>query len=157
MSKPRPFRLTAPEPDEDCLHASVAAALSVLLLPPAQWTTFPCGGYGLSPAASARLYRLGVRPGWPDLLLVHDGRLFGIELKTRTGRLSKSRVVRTRSGGARHVTGQVEMLADLERAGVRIAVCRSVVEVLAQLAAWQIPIRNHHCPTAGRGHRHPGG
>jgi hypothetical protein len=146
---PQRLKLSHPEPDEDALHASVAAALNVLLLPPAQWTTFPCGGYELSAAASARLARLGVRRGWPDILLVHNGALFGIELKTRTGRLSKSRMVRTRGGGARHVTGQVEMLADLQRAGVRTAVCRSTDEVLAQLAAWGIPTRNHH--------RHPGG
>jgi hypothetical protein len=138
---PPRFKLTVPEPDEDALHASVAAVLNLLLLPPAQWTTFPCGGYGLTPAASARLFRLGLRPGWPDILVVHDGRLFGIELKTRSGRLSRSRMVRTRSGGARHVTGQVEMLAGLERAGVRIAVARSVDDVLAQLAAWHIPTR----------------
>jgi hypothetical protein len=140
-ARPRPFRLTPPEPDEDALHASVAAVLNLLLLPPAQWTHFPAGGYGLSPAASARLWRLGLKPGWPDILLVHDGRLFGIELKTRTGRLSKSRTVRTRSGSLRQITGQREMLEGLERAGVRTAVCRSVDAVLAQLRAWGVPTR----------------
>jgi hypothetical protein len=102
------------------------------------------GGHGLlAPQAAARLARLGMQSGWPDVLVVHNGQLFGVELKTRTGRLSKSRVVRTRSGGARHVTGQVEMLADLERAGVRTAVARSVDEVLAQLREWGIPLRLH--------------
>jgi hypothetical protein len=122
-ARPRPFRLTPPEPDEDALHASVAAVLNLLLLPPAQWTHFPAGGYGLSPAASARLWRLGLK------------------LKTRTGRLSKSRTVRTRSGSLRQITGQREMLEGLERAGVRTAVCRSVDAVLAQLRAWGVPTR----------------
>src|SRR4051794_21166197 len=98
---PKPFRLTPPQASEDELHASVATALSVLLQPPAQWTHFPAGGYGLSPQASARLSRLGLKPGWPDLLVCHDGRLYGLELKTRTGRLSTTRIVRTRSGAAR--------------------------------------------------------
>lgn len=142
MSKPRPFRLTAPEPDEDCLHASVAAALNTLLLPPAQWTTFPAGGYGLSPAAAARLYRLGLKPGWPDILVCHDGRLYGLELKTRDGRLSTTRMVHTRSGAARVRMGQREMLAGLERAGVRIAVCRDVLEVLETLRRWDVPLRH---------------
>jgi hypothetical protein len=140
---PPRLKLTYPDPSETELHLTVAAALNALLLPPAQWTTFPAGHGLLTPQAAARLARLGMQSGWPDILVVHAGRLFGIELKTRTGRLSKSRVVRTRSGGARHVTGQVEMLADLERAGVRVAVARSVDEVLRQLAAWGVPLRLH--------------
>jgi hypothetical protein len=139
-ARPLRFKLTPPEPDEDALHASVKAVLDLLLLPPAQWTTFPAGGL-LSPQAASRLWRLGLKPGWPDILIVHNSALFGVELKTRTGRLSKSRTVRTRSGRARHVTGQVEMLADLQRAGVRTAVCRSVDDVLAQLKSWNIPTR----------------
>jgi hypothetical protein len=73
--------------------------------------------------------------------VIHNGQLFGVELKTRTGRLSTTRMVRTRSGAARVRVGQKEMLADLERAGVRIAVCRDVGEVLRQLAAWGVPLR----------------
>lgn len=142
MSKPRPFRLVAPEPDEICLHASVAAALNTLLLPPAQWTTFPAGHGLLTPQAAARLYRLGLQPGWPDVLVVHNGRLFGIELKTRTGRLSTTRIVHTRSGAARVRMGQREVLADLERAGVRIAVCRDVLDVLEVLRRWDVPLRH---------------
>src|SRR3954470_19988947 len=103
----RPFKLTPPQASEDALHASVAAALSVLLLPPAVWTHFPAGGL-LSPQAAARLYRLGLASGWPNLLVAHDGRLYGIELKARTGRLSQTKVVRTRSGAARLRIGQVE-------------------------------------------------
>src|SRR3954469_16785101 len=105
---PKPFRLTPPQASEDELHASVAAALHVLLQPPAQWTHFPAGGYGLSPQAAARLYRLGLASGWPDLLVAHDGRLYGIELKAGAGRLSQTKVVRTRSGAARLRIGQVE-------------------------------------------------
>lgn len=137
------LRLVPPDASEDELQACVTAALSVLLLPPAQFSHFPAGGYGLSPAAASRLYRLGMKPGWPDLLIVHNGQLFGIELKTRTGKLSKTRTVHTRSGAARVRVGQVETLAGLQLAGVRIAVCRSVDEVLAQLRAWSVPLRPH--------------
>lgn len=134
------LHLTRPEPDEDELHASVAKALDVLLLTPAQWTTFPAGGYGLTAAAAARLYRLGLRPGWPDVLISYRG-FFGIELKTRTGTLTRTRIKRTRSGGARIIVGQAEMHERLRKSGAQIAICRSLDAVLAQLTAWDIPTR----------------
>jgi hypothetical protein len=34
---------------EDDLHAAVARALDLLLLPPAEWTTFPAGSVPLPP------------------------------------------------------------------------------------------------------------
>jgi hypothetical protein len=153
---PPRFKLTPPDLAESELHIAVATTLDVLLLPPTMWTTFPSGGYELSPAAASRLYRLGMKRGVPDVLIVHEGRLHCIELKTATGRLSKSRMVRTRSGGARHVTGQVEMHGKLTAAGARVAVARSVDDVLMALAAWGIPTRNHHSPIEPIG-RHPGG
>lgn len=142
--KPRPFRLTAFDAGEDCLHEAVANALDILLLPPTQWTTMPAGGYELTAAAAARLVRLGLKASWPDVQIVHEGRFHGIELKTRTGRLSRTRQVPTRWGGTREIVGQVERHAMLEAAGARVAVCRTVDDVLAQLAAWGIPTRIHH-------------
>ena len=54
---------------EDDLHEQVAKALAILLPPPVEWTTVPAGGYELSAAARARLFRLGLRPGWPDIII----------------------------------------------------------------------------------------
>ena len=139
-ARPR-FRLTHPDPDEDQLHETVANLLDGILLPPTQWTTMPAGGYALSASAAARLARIGLKPSWPDIQIIHDGRFHGIELKTRTGVLSKSREVRTRWGGTKTVMGQVEMLRALEAAGARVAVCRTVDEVLYELKRWQIPTR----------------
>ena len=133
--------LRAPDAAEDDLHAQVARALDVLLLPPTEWSTFPSGGYELSAAARARLFRLGLKTGWPDVLVLHGGRAHGIELKAREGRLSETRIVRTRSGGARIVVGQREMHERLRSAGMPIVVCRSVRSVLDQLHAWGIPTR----------------
>jgi hypothetical protein len=138
--RPR-FRLTHPDPDEDALHQAVANLLDGILLPPTQWVTFPAGGYALSASAAARLARIGLKPSWPDIQIISDGRFYGLELKTRTGVLSKSREVRTRWGGTRTVMGQVEMLRALEAAGARVAVCRSVDDVLHELKRWQIPTR----------------
>jgi hypothetical protein len=139
--RPPQFKLRPPDPDEDTLHEAVRNLLDGILLPPTVWTCFPAGGYGLTMAAATRLSRLGLKPGWPDIQIIHDGRFFGLELKTRTGQLSKSRQVRTRWGGTRLVLGQVEMLRALEAAGARCAVCRSVDDVLFELKRWQIPTR----------------
>ena len=125
---------------EDDLHEQVARALAILLPPPVEWTTVPAGGYELSAAARARLFRLGLRPGWPDIIISYHG-IFGIELKTRTGVLSKTRIVRTRSGGARVVVGQRDMHTRLLASGMRLAVCRSLDGVLSQINAWGIPTR----------------
>ena len=138
----RTYRLKGePSTSEDDLHKQVADALAILLLPPAEFTSFPAGGYYLSPAARARLIRIGVKTGWPDLLVQWGGRCHGIELKTATGRLSTSHVVRTRRGGLRLVVGQAEMHQRLTAAGMRIAVCRSLPDVLAVLRGWGIPLR----------------
>jgi hypothetical protein len=49
--------------------------------------------------------------------------------------------VRTRSGASRVLDGQVDVFPRLVAAGMLIAVCRSVDEVLATLATWQVPLR----------------
>lgn len=135
------LRLTAPAPRESDLHAAVAAALDVLLLAPAAWTTFPAGHVALPPAAAAKLSRLGLKRGIPDLLVWHAGRSYGIELKRPGGRLSQTRAVRTRRGGLRVVAGQAETFRRLEAAGMQIATCESVPAVLAALAGWGVPLR----------------
>jgi hypothetical protein len=139
---PAKFRLSAPVAPEQDLHESVADALDKLLLPPAEWTTFPAGSVPLPPRFAAKLARMGLKRGWPDVLILH-GQVYGLELKRRGGRLSRTRLVRTRRGGLREVAGQEEVFPRLEAAGMTIGVCRSVDEVLALLAAWGVPLRVH--------------
>jgi len=136
-----PYRLVSPAVAEDELHASVARALDVLLLPPAMWATYPAGSVPLPPEYAAKLTRLGLKRGWPDILIVH-GPSYGIELKRPGGVLSRTRTVRTRRGALRVLDGQEDVFPRLEDAGMRIGVCRSVDEVLAQLRAWGLPLRN---------------
>jgi hypothetical protein len=138
----RPFRLVAPVAPEDDLHAAVAQALDVLLMPPAEWTTFPAGHVELTGQAAAKLARLGLKRNWPDVLVLH-GLLHGIELKRTGGSLSRTRTVRTRRGRLRVVEGQRDVFPRLEAAGMRLAVCDSVDTVIRQLEAWNIPLRRH--------------
>jgi hypothetical protein len=138
----RQFRLTAPVPLEDALHSSVADALDLLLLPPATWATYPAGHIKLPPQAAAKLSRVGLKRGWPDILVLHRT-LYGIELKRPGGRLSRARIVRTRRGAPRVLEGQTEVFPRLIAAGMEIATCETVDQVLATLAVWNIPLRTH--------------
>lgn len=141
MSRAPKFRLTGAGGREIDLQASVADALNVLLMPPAFWTAFPAGHVQLPPAAAARLSRAGLKMGVPDIIAWHGGQSFGIELKIGSGRLSRTRMARTKRGSLRWVEGQEDVFPKLEAAGMRIAVCRSVDDVLAALDAWGVPLR----------------
>ena len=123
---------------ETGLHEEVADLLARVVLPPAAWNCFPAGNVPLPRAYAVKLARMGLKRGWPDFVLVY-GRAFGIELKSVKGRLSKGRYVETKRGRVRYVEGQVDVVAQLEEAGMEIAICRSVEDVLAALKAWQIP------------------
>ena|SRR5215475_8731882 len=52
---------------------------------------YPAGGWR-SPVEAAIFKSLGVVAGVPDLLILHQGRLYGLELKTARGRLTTTQV-----------------------------------------------------------------
>lgn len=137
----RPFRLKAARVPETDLHARVAEALDKLLAPPARWTTLAAGHLKLTAQQASKLQRLGLKPSWPDIQVLHEY-AYGIELKAEGGRLSKTRIVRNRrTGHARVVEGQKDVFPQLEAAGMRIAICQSVEEVIAALRMWGVPLR----------------
>jgi hypothetical protein len=138
----RPFRLTAPPEYEQDIHVTVAHLLDLCLAPPAIWFHYPAGGYELPPHVAARLVRMGLKRSLPDIWILHQG-VFLIELKRPGGKLSKTRVGRTRRGAPRVLIGQEEMFPRLLETGAvtAIGIAESVDEVLAQLEAWQIPLR----------------
>jgi hypothetical protein len=135
----RGYRLTELIPPEDELHASAARLLDRVLRPPAVWTTFPAGNVPLPPEYAAKLARLGLKRGWPDILILH-GHLYGLELKRRGRGLSKTRIGRTRGGAQRLLLGQEDVFPLLEAAGMRIAVCHDLDEVVDALVAWGVPM-----------------
>lgn len=115
------------------LHAAVAQFLRLALRPPSTWTTFPAGGGGLE--RGRMLARLGLRPGWPDVLVLHPSPtaiegcrraiLVGLELKTEIGRQSKV---------------QLGVEADFGAAGASYALCRSIDDVCDALARAGVPM-----------------
>jgi len=137
--RPR-LKLVAPVVPEDELHCAVAELLDFALLPPAMWCCYPAGNVPLPPEYAVKLSRMGLKPGWPDFLVLHRYP-YGIELKREGGVLSRDRMVRTRRGGLRMVAGQSSVFPKLVAAGCCIAVCRSVDEVLGALRDWSIPLR----------------
>lgn len=68
------------------LHLAVAQYLDAVLLPPTWWSTIPLGGGGR--IRGAQLKARGVKAGIPDILILHEGRLYGLELKVGYGKQS---------------------------------------------------------------------
>jgi hypothetical protein len=142
----RPFRLTAPEPDELEIHTHCAKVLDALLQAPAIWACYPAGHVELAPAQLARLKRVGLKRGWPDVLIIYEGLTFGIEIKARGGKLSKTRIGRSKRGGLQVFEGQEDVFARLMAAGVSIAVVHGVDEMLAAIRNWGIPVKDEVQP-----------
>lgn len=115
------------------LHAAVAQFLRLALRPPTTWTTFPAGGGGLD--RGRLLARLGLRPGWPDIQVLHPapatadgcGRVIvvGLELKTLVGRQSQS---------------QRAIEDEFAAVGALYTLCRSIEDVHAALTAAGVPV-----------------
>jgi VRR-NUC domain len=80
----------------------------------------PNGGYRL-PVEAARLKGLGVRPGVPDVVGIHCGQVFAIELKTEGGRATDA---------------QLQAIEDIRRAGGHAQVCHGLDYALAVLEGW---------------------
>jgi hypothetical protein len=77
---------------------------------------YPAGGWR-SPVEAAIFKSLGVIAGIPDIIVIHNGRCFALELKTAHGRLTPTQIdtqERMRTAGATVGTA-VEIDAALER------------------------------------------
>jgi len=109
---------------EDDLQEAVCTLLKWALPVDAAFWSVPNGGLRHTREA-ARMTRLGVRAGIPDLHVVYRGRLFCLELKAPKGQLSAS---------------QGQVISKLETCGVPTAVVRSISEVERALRAWGIPL-----------------
>lgn len=126
-NKPPRLQLNG-DPSEDQFQASVANLLDAIL-PQGQvaWTHIAHGGYELSGAARGRLYRLGLKRGFPDMVLCYEpGRTLWIECKTVTGRLS---------------IDQKQKHDVLRKAGHNVVVVRRIEEVIAALQLYGVPFR----------------
>jgi len=117
---------------EDQLHAAVYEWLCVALPLGAVVHHSPNEGKR-GWRAQAQLASHGVLAGFPDLIILHEGRAFFIELKAGSGRVSRAQA-------------QAHML--LEGAGFKVAVARSIADVDDALRGWGVPVRT--VPLHGR-------
>jgi hypothetical protein len=86
----------------------------------------PNGGYIMEPRIVAKLKWLGLLPGVPDLCLVWPGDWGMIEVKSEDGTLSDA---------------QRDLHPILRSLGVRLAICRSVADLIQTLTEWAVPTR----------------
>ena len=103
------------------LQCNIYDVLKVVLKQTALMTCFPSGGGGK--VRGARLKRMGLVPGWPDIQIIYKGKYFGLEVKTLKGVLSPNQKV---------------LHDSLEKQGAKVAIVRSIDEAIDQARVWGI-------------------
>ena len=115
----RPVRLS-PQPSELQVHIAIAGHLRHRAVAGLFWF-HPPNGELRDKATAAKLKAMGTKAGVPDFVLLHRGRLHGLEIKRHDGRVSTEQHVARR---------------EIEAAGGIWAVAHGVDEALAVLRAW---------------------
>jgi VRR-NUC domain len=87
----------------------------------------PANGGARTAIEGAILKACGVRAGTPDLILIKDGKTFGLELKAPGGRVSPA---------------QAQAHQEMKTAGAEVAVAVGIDEAIEQLEIWQL-LRGH--------------
>lgn len=118
-------KITAPQPDESATQTSVMQFLDNALPDDAFAFHVPNGGKR-NVIEGAKLKRMGVKAGVPDICIIYRGWAYGIEMKSGKGKLSMPQIV-THS--------------HLARAGLHVQTCRTALEVESALKGWEIPLR----------------
>ncbi len=123
--KQAPYRQRRQRPEE-MLHRAVADYLDKAIPADAFWWANTAQRGTRKRFEMGVLNALGQKAGLPDVMIIWRGALYGIELKSETGRLTAT---------------QTAVLGRLQAAGAFTAVCRSLEAVEAQLGKWSIPLR----------------
>jgi hypothetical protein len=107
---------------EFALHCAVADVVRRWIMP--QWIfTHIASGEKRDQITASRLRRMGVTPGFPDLMFIGPGRVCWIELKAKGGRLSEA---------------QAAVASHLVAAGHGYLCSDSFDDVVATLKAWGV-------------------
>ncbi len=115
----RPPR-AVPTPTEEVIHRAVAAHLARRALGDVVHWHVPNGELR-RPGVAGKLRAMGTRAGMPDMMLLRQGQLYGLELKREGGRVSEA---------------QRATLADLEASGATVAVAYGLDDALCRLKGW---------------------
>ena len=109
---------------EDRLHCQIAGYLRLAEPPGFFWTSIENRGEGQR--EGARRKRRGCRAGVPDILTIYQGRVLFLEVKTPKGRLSPN---------------QKERIPEIELAGARVVIVRSVDDIFEALKEAGVPVK----------------
>lgn len=104
---------------EDLIHSAVVSHLRQRGVPGLVFWHTP--NAPRSPQTGARLKRLGMRKGVADLIIVHNEKIFAMELKAPGGRPTEE---------------QLEFLTELGNQGAYTALCVGLDRALACLESW---------------------
>lgn len=110
---------------EEMFQRATASYLDLALPHDAVWFHCPSGG-GRSKAEAGIFKAMGVKAGVPDLIIIYQGRVVAIELKTEKGRLSPA---------------QKLMHAQLSLAGALVYTAWCIEEVEGFLRGAGVPLR----------------
>jgi hypothetical protein len=120
---------------EQTLQIQVANYLRVALRPPTFWTAIDHGAGKMTPASAGLRRARGVRPGLPDILIMHPSGwntsirpmadVIGIELKASKGRMSDAQLV---------------VQAAWRKCGCEYEECKSLGELVSLLNRYRIPL-----------------
>jgi hypothetical protein len=104
------------------IQRALIAHLTARPAPDLWWAHIPNGGFRTKPEA-AILRGLGLRKGAPDLIFIHGGRAYGLELKRIGGKPSED---------------QLACLAAMEAAGAYTCIAEGLDRAIAVLECWGI-------------------
>lgn len=107
---------------ESAIQRAVFQHLKARAAPDVFAFAVPNGGYR-KPIEAAIMKGLGTVPGVPDVILVHKGRTFGLELKAPGGRVTEH---------------QLAAHAAMDKAGAFVCVAEGLDCALRALEAWGI-------------------
>jgi len=110
-----------PQPSENQIHEAVVEHLRIRGRRDVPWFHVPNGELR-DPGTAAKLQRMGVLAGVPDLLLLIAGRLHGLELK--------------RERGGRESIEQQAVHAELRSAGAVVETAYGLDQALEVLESW---------------------
>lgn len=110
---------------EQALHLAVASFLNVAL--PRDSFFFHVPNAAVRSLVEGGIFkRMATRAGVPDLIILYQGRAYAIELKADKGELSEA---------------QIETHTAFARAGIPVAVCKSLEGVEEALRSWGFELR----------------
>jgi hypothetical protein len=112
--------MTGRKHPEQAIQRAIFEHLAWRAVPDCFYFHVPNGGYRKSIEA-AILKTLGVVAGIPDVLILHNGRCYALELKAEGGRATPK---------------QLEAIAAMEAAGAYCAIAEGLDRALAVLTSW---------------------